>query len=171
MRFSDLMDLNADEAGNIVIDDLIANLPNTPLDVLEQLYVDHGRKYEFQEQYSDIDISNLEWSLVDLNYNEIAHASIFTDFQSWSNICAQKSQRVAAENDWKLIGHNKPTVYHWQKNRTWLRLKIRLPQGTCEFGSYFTKQISSDMVGRERMIYCYMLLKAIPKQQAAGLKR
>lgn len=130
MKFSDLMHLSKDDAGNILVDDLVAKLPNTPLDVIEQFYADHGRNYGFQEQYADIDISNLEWILVDLSYSEIAEASIFSDFKDWSDTCALKSQRVALENDWSLIGHNKATVQNWESNRTWLCPPIMLITGS-----------------------------------------
>ncbi|WOD07467.1 hypothetical protein [Marinomonas sp. GJ51-6] len=126
MKFSDLMHLSADDAGNILIDDLVVKLPNTPLDVIEQFYADHGRNYGFQEQYADIDISNLEWTLVGLSYSEIAEASIFSNFKDWSDTCTLKSQGVASENDWSLIGHNKSTVQNWEENRTWVRPPIML---------------------------------------------
>ncbi|WP_429052072.1 hypothetical protein [Aeromonas veronii] len=129
MKFSDLMHLNTDDAGNISIDDLVVKLPNTPLDVLEQFYADHGRNCSFQEQYADVDISNLKWSLVVLSYNEIANASIFSDFKCWSDICSLKSHRVASKNDWSLICHNKLTVQNWESNSTWFRPPIMLLTG------------------------------------------
>ena len=44
------MNFSADQAGNIDIDELVLNLPNTPIDVLEQFYRDHGRNEQFQQQ-------------------------------------------------------------------------------------------------------------------------
>ncbi|PQJ87522.1 hypothetical protein BTO23_15565 [Aliivibrio sifiae] len=124
MKFSKLMEFKADEAGNIDIDELVLHLPNTPLDVIEQFYSDHGRNSQFQEQYENIDISKLKWELVELSYDDIAHTSIFSEFENWSTTCKMKSERVSIDNDWNFIGHNRATVQHWKGNSTWLRSPI-----------------------------------------------
>ncbi|MGL5031412.1 MAG: hypothetical protein ACRC5V_08600 [Aeromonas sp.] len=127
MKFSDLMSLNKDEAGNILIADLKVKLPNTPIDVLEQFYADHGRKYDFQVQYADLNISNLEWSLVALSYNKIAESSIFLDFRHFTNICAKKSEQVALQHDWSKIGsYSQQIIQCWKSENTWSRPPIML---------------------------------------------
>jgi hypothetical protein len=126
MKFSELMELKADEAGNIDIGELVHHLPNTPLDVIEQLYSDHGGNSEFQEQYEQIDISKLKWELIELSFDDIACASIFPEFERWSITCAMKSERVSIDNDWDLIGHNRAIVQHWKEYSTWLRSPIML---------------------------------------------
>ncbi len=136
------MDLSADQAGNIEIDELILNLPNTPIDVLEQFYRDHGRNYQFQEQYAELDIHNLKWELVSLSFDEMSSASIFPDFQGWVNTCYMKSCRVSTDLNWKLIGHTDKTVVHWEDNQTWIRspifleldYKLHLVEGHSRFG-------------------------------------
>ena len=52
MQFADLMELPFNERADvIVIGDVGEALPGSPEDVLEQPYVDHGRKEEFQNLY------------------------------------------------------------------------------------------------------------------------
>ncbi|EHK0753585.1 hypothetical protein RG677_004786 [Vibrio parahaemolyticus] len=126
MKFSDLMGLKSDDAGNISIEDLTSKLPETPVDVLEQFYADHGQNSDFQEQYSHLEISCLNWLLCELKYCDIANVTVFPDFESWVNTCTLKSQRVATENDWSLIGHNAATVSHWENHNTWLRPPVML---------------------------------------------
>ena len=142
MKFKELMNLSADQAENINIDELILNLPNTPMDVLEQFYRDHGRKYHFQEQYAELDIYNLQWELVHFTFDEMLYASIFPHFQKWVDTCYAKSRRVSTDLNWKLIGHTDQTVGHWKYNHTWKRspifleldCKLHLVEGHSRFG-------------------------------------
>lgn len=126
LKFKDLMGLHSDQAGNIDIDELILKLPNTPRDVLEQFYRDHGRKDQFQEQYSELDIYNLSWELISVTFDEISCATVFPGFQEWVNTCYIKSCGVSIDSDWKLIGHTKQTVMYWEHNRTWKRAPLFL---------------------------------------------
>ena len=126
MKFKELMNLSTDQSENININELILNLPNTPMDVLEQFYRDHGRKYQFQEQYAELDIYSLNWEFVDLTFDEMSCTSIFPLFQKWVETCCMKSYRVSVEMDWKLIGHTNQTVEHWEHNHTWKRSPIFL---------------------------------------------
>jgi hypothetical protein len=136
------MNLSADQAGNIEIDELILNLPSTPIDVLEQFYRDHGRNYQFQEQYAELEIHNLNWELINLSFDEMSSASIFPDFQGWADTCYSKSCRVSIDLNWKLIGHTEQTVNHWEHNHTWKRSpifleldsKLHLVEGHSRFG-------------------------------------
>lgn len=50
MTFKELMNFSADQVGKLDIDELVLNLPNTPIDVLEKFYRDHGRNEQFQQQ-------------------------------------------------------------------------------------------------------------------------
>ena len=44
------MNFSADQVGKLDIDEPVLNLPNTPIDVLEKFYRDHGRNEQFQQQ-------------------------------------------------------------------------------------------------------------------------
>lgn len=142
MKFKELMNLRADQAGNIDIDELILSLPNTPMDVLEQFYRDHGRNDQFQAQYAELDIHNLNWELVNLTFDEMSLATVFPSFQKWVHVCYMKSCRVSIDLEWKLIGHTKQTVMYWENNYTWkrspifleLNCKLHLVEGHSRFG-------------------------------------
>ncbi|MBI0425004.1 hypothetical protein [Psychrobacter sp. NG27] len=142
MKFKELMSFPATEAGKIDIDELILNLPSTPIDVLEQFYQDHGRNEQFHEQYAELDIHNLKWELVNLTFNEISCATIFSSFQRWVDACYIKSRRVSTDLNWKLIGHTDQTVENWKYNHTWnrspifleLNCKLHLVEGHSRFG-------------------------------------
>ena len=142
LKFKELMNLHSDQAGNIDIDELTFKLPSTPKDVLEQFYQDHGRKDQFQEQYSELDISNLNWELISVTFDEISCTTIFPDFQEWVNTCYIKSCGVSIDSDWKHIGHTKQTVTYWKQYHTWRRsplfleldCKLHLVEGHSRFG-------------------------------------
>ncbi|WP_156317097.1 hypothetical protein [Marinagarivorans algicola] len=157
MKFKELMNLSADQAGNIGIDELTLNLPNTPKDVLEQFYRDHGRKYQFQEQYAELDIHNLNWELVSLSFDEMSSASIFPNFQKWVNTCYMKSCRVSTDLNWKLIENTNKTVMHWKHNHTWIRspiflesdCKLHLVEGHSRFGC-LKGLVSNDLISSNK---------------------
>jgi len=142
LKFKELLSFSTDQAGNIDIDELILYLSNTPLDVLEQFYRDHGRNEQFQQQYAELDIHNLRWELVNLTFDEMSCATIFSSFQSWVDSCYLKSRRVSIDLNWKLIGHTYQTIEHWKRNHTWKRMPIfleldcelRLVEGHSRFG-------------------------------------
>ena len=53
MLFRDLMRLKYDDSERIQSHELTRLLPDTPDNVLHDLYADHGRKLEFQDLYGD----------------------------------------------------------------------------------------------------------------------
>ena len=126
LLFNELMSLKSDRSENIDIQELELYLPETPKEVLEQFYRDHGRKSEFQLQYKDIDISLLRWDLIDISFNNMRNISIFHNFQKWVEICCLKSSKVLIENNWNMIGHTPETNRYWEKNSTWMRAPIML---------------------------------------------
>ena len=126
MKFKELISFPTDQVGKLDIDELILNLPNTPIDVLEQFYRDHGLNEQFQEQYAELDLYNLNWKLVKLSFYEMSCATIFSSFQKWVDTCCRRSRQVSTDLNWKLIGHTDQTVAHWQYNHTWKRPPIFL---------------------------------------------
>ena len=118
MKFSDLMNFRHDESGNIVMEDLVDALPNTPQDVIEQFYADHGRNCFFQEQYRDIEISCLKWELRCLSFNEISDVSVYDRFRDRVDACMKKSKSAIDKNDFMIIGYNQTVVAHWVTTKT-----------------------------------------------------
>lgn len=157
MKFKELINLSGDQVGRIDIDELILNLPNTSVDVLEQFYQDHGRNFQFQEQYAELDIYNLNWEIVNLTFENMSHASIFPYFQKWVDTCCKKSHRVSTDLNWKLIGHTDQTVAHWEHNHTWKRppifleldCKLHLVEGHSRFGC-LTGLVSNGLISHNK---------------------
>jgi len=109
---------------------LKALLPNTPDDVIEQFYSDHGLNPDFQEQYQGLDTSLLKWELVQLSASELISASVYDEFQQYFQTCTDKSRRVGTSENWHLL-HNLECVYsYWEENKTWVRPPVLLKSGT-----------------------------------------
>ncbi len=129
MKFRDLLTLPKDRLDRLNKLELMALLPNTPEDVIEQFYVDHGINKEFQQQYSDINLNEVVWEVVSVNYDTLSKLSVFPDFVDWVNRCAKKSLRVAKNDNWKRIDHAQDVVNYWQLNKTWQRKPIVILKG------------------------------------------
>lgn len=126
MKFKDLLKLKSGDDLTLRVETLKQAVPNTPLDVIEQFYSDHGLNSEFQSQYAILDINNLIWSLESLEARTLILASVYNDFNSWFTTCSEKSKRVGVEGDYSLI-HNLDSVSsYWKENKTWNRPPIFL---------------------------------------------
>lgn len=77
MKFCDLLRLPVNEAGIIDAATLSRLLPDTPLDVIEQVYVDHGRKHDFQAQYGALALEVLMWTKVARPASELIQCGHF----------------------------------------------------------------------------------------------
>ena len=126
MIFKDLLGIEYDDAGNINQEKLISLLPSTPQDVIEQFYIDHGRKEEFQEQYSDLDISNIYWSEQVLDFDVIKAFIVYPEFVNWVQSCKLRSKLVAVNNNWLKIQNSQDVINYWKQNHTWVRSPVIL---------------------------------------------
>jgi len=124
--FKDLLDIEHDNAGNINLEKLISLLPPTPEDVIEQFYVDHGRKEELQEQYSDLNIGNIHWQERLLGFDEIRTLNVYPEFDNWVKTCKCRSKVVSVNNDWSKIQNSLEITSYWEQNHTWVRAPIIL---------------------------------------------
>ena len=84
MKFVELMNLPCDpQTDTIDMEALGLALPDTPLDVREQVLSDHGRKSDFQEQYGHIDLATLRWHCIELPAVEIIRCTVFPRHSTW----------------------------------------------------------------------------------------
>lgn len=121
--FSDLLELEHDQAGNISPEALRALSLPMPRDVLEQICADHGRKDDFQAQYAHLDLRQLTWALESLTAAEIIAASVYERFRG--SVETVSLNWVDAPDspgaDWILRDPRADVVRHWVDHRTWLR--------------------------------------------------
>lgn len=118
LTFANLLEIKYDtDTGMIDASELAELLPATPLAIREMLS-DHGRNNAFQEQYRTIEISRLNWELVELEAGDILKCSIHDDFQRW---VGDVSKRVDDFGDrgWRALDKRPEVTEHWQKHGTW----------------------------------------------------
>jgi hypothetical protein len=123
MYFSDLMNLPYDPGSDKI--DLVAlerALPDTPADVREQWFSDHGRKGEFQAQFGEIDLTALGWACIELPAGEITRCAIYPGFRKFFDMVAGRAETMG-------VVHVPEVVAYWERHRTWNRppVLLRLP--------------------------------------------
>jgi hypothetical protein len=119
MKFRDLLTVRHNsDTGVIDAIELARLLPNTPQEVREQFYVDHGRNELFQAQYAELEISSLRWSKVGLFASEIAKCSYYERFANWYESVGQRATQFNTQG-WSCIDSRKPVVEHWKTHKTW----------------------------------------------------
>jgi hypothetical protein len=134
MQFSDLMDLPFDPRSDLIeLDAVISALPNTPEAVARQVFVDHGRKEEFQAAYGCLDISAIEWKQVKRPAVEICSASVLPLFRRWFEGVGHRPERFEAEG-WACIDSRPAVVAHWAEHSTWITPPV-LIYGELEGGT------------------------------------
>ena len=119
MKFRDLLSKPYNEdTGIICADSLRILLPETPLEVIEQVYSHHGRKGEFQEQYAELELSSIVWDSVLISAEEIIRASFYPGFASWFlNVEARPLE--FKKRGWRCIDTRADVVEHWANHQTW----------------------------------------------------
>jgi len=76
MRFTDLMALPFNDRTDVILADAVRQaLPGTPEDVIEQLYVDHGRTEDFQHLYGHLVLDEIAWKLELMTADELSLVS------------------------------------------------------------------------------------------------
>lgn len=121
MKFRDLLEQPYDELTGIIhADPLRKRLQETPFEVVEQVYSQHGRKNEFQEQYGDLELSSITWVSTALPATKIIQATCYPGFIPWlSNV---ESRSLAfSKGGWRCIDMRDDVIAHWSAHRTWLR--------------------------------------------------
>jgi hypothetical protein len=135
MKFSDLLSLPYDvSGGRIQINALERALPSTPRDVAEQFFVEHGRNPDFQQQYSDIQLCKLKWTLIELNAGEIIACSVYKEFQRWFNSVSERA-KMFCSSGWGAIDFRPDVQSHWETTRTWARPPVMLSAAVIGMGA------------------------------------
>lgn len=123
MKFSDLMSLEYNPDTEIIsLEALIEHFPTTPKDVLEQVYSDHGRKYDFQKQYGEIELDSITWKKIQVSGSEIVNCTYYSLFTAVEIACSRLVHWD--EQNWNCIDVRSQIVSHWKKENTWKRPPI-----------------------------------------------
>ncbi len=119
MKFSDLLTQPFNEnTGIIDLKTILSVTPNTPEQVAQQFYSDHGRKENFQSLYGKLNIEKIQWSLTHLRAAELLNCSINKDFEPWVLSVSKRAQRFP-EHGWRCIDSRKDVQMHWANFGTW----------------------------------------------------
>ncbi|MBN8449166.1 MAG: hypothetical protein J0M13_09205 [Candidatus Accumulibacter sp.] len=121
MKFRDLLSQPYNKDTEIIYPDALRILlPETPLDVIEQVYSHHGRKGEFQEQYADLELSSIAWVSAPIFAAELIQASFYPGFANWFRT-VEARPLAFAECGWRCIDTRADVIEHWTKHQTWSR--------------------------------------------------
>ena len=121
MLMKELLRLRKDNrSGAIPIEVLRQLRLPMPDDVLEQFVHDHGIKHEFQEQYGELDLHSLSWTLERKTAKEIIACSVYPNFRGWVDSCRKRTLDVP-KTGWKGVYLAPNAKEHWQAHRTWRR--------------------------------------------------
>ncbi|WOG25929.1 hypothetical protein [Endozoicomonas sp. 8E] len=137
MKFYDLMDVPHNKDTRCIdIAFLQEKLPNTPLTILKQVYSDHGRNIDFQDQYADLDLSVIEWSLEEIPATEITGSSFYPGFSTWFQGVSQRTLQFVSKG-WNCIDVRPQVIEHWKENSTWVEPPVIFSNSVYTIGSNF----------------------------------
>ena len=125
MYFKEILNLNKDECGLMDFNELTNLLPCTPKEVVKQFFYDHGRKCEFQEQYSNLNIKKLNWSIIEIKANDIVKCSCYEDYIEYVDEICNRLDKFE-EEAFSCIDIRDEVVKNWEKKSTWLKKPIFL---------------------------------------------
>jgi hypothetical protein len=131
MKFSELMNQEySSRSGIISFTALKESLPDTPDPVLEQWFSDHGRKYEFQEQYQEIQIDKISWNKVSIRAAELIECEYYSRFSRVNDMKARADYVLT--HGWQYVdgspgwGGRAEVINSWENKKTWLTPPIFL---------------------------------------------
>ncbi|UYM14589.1 hypothetical protein [Endozoicomonas euniceicola] len=134
MKFHDLMDIPYNQdTGCIDKIYLESKLTKTPEDVLQQLYHEHGRNFDFQSQYKEIDISEITWELQELQAEELLRISYYHEFSPWFEGVLKRPESFKTRG-WDCIDTRQEIREFWSQYNTWLTSPIVFDNSVYSIG-------------------------------------
>lgn len=112
MKFSDLLHVEYDSRTEIIsLDMLCDTLPDTPIDVLQQFYSEHGRNTSFQNQYASLNIDKLVWNNVNVLAKDLVACTYYESFERWMQTVSQRVLSMP-EIGWRCVDSRPDIVEH-----------------------------------------------------------
>lgn len=120
MFFRDLLTLPFNAQSTIInLADALVYAANVPKEVVQQVFVEHGRKPEFQSQYGHLDLSSVGWRKRSIAGRDLAASSHFEGFDHWYKAVGNRASLVATKG-WHCIDRRLTVAAHWEEHRTWI---------------------------------------------------
>ncbi len=123
MKWKDLHTLGYDQSGNINIPALQDSLPDTPLEVHEDLLSGFGKNDDFLELYGDIDLSKIKWEKHKLRAKELVECSYYNKYSDWLEGMSERMDNYSTLG-WDCLHHTEKVMNYWKNNSTWYRRPI-----------------------------------------------
>ena len=129
MLFSDLLYCPYNNRTDLIDEEYLKKiLWKVPKSVIKQFYSDHGRKYDFQKIYKDLDIDKLQWKEIELTALELMNCKYNVNFSEWVNNVANRINSFDNQG-WECIVPNRneysiKIVNHWKAYNTWIESPI-----------------------------------------------
>jgi len=121
MHFRDILALPHDPRNNVIALETTRPLfPDTPIDIVEQFYTDHGRNGHFQDAYGHVALHDLAWTKLRLPAEKIVACSVHPAFRQYVGQVSERTETFP-ERGWDCMGHTDATVNYWRTHRTWAR--------------------------------------------------
>lgn len=128
MLFRDLLNLPFNCESNTISLDALESVVDSPIEVVQQVFVDHGRKAEFQSQYGNLNLISISWYKEAITGADLVESSHFEGFDHWYNTVRHRGVLVATKG-WSCIDTRKSVIEYWAANLTW-RTRPVLIDGT-----------------------------------------
>lgn len=129
MKFRDLLDLPYNEKNGIIeLEAILEVLPNTPLEVVKQVYQDHGRNGEHQKEYGELDIGSLAWEKKRITAADIQPCFMLSRFSEWPYRVSQRLDQFE-KMGWRCIDVRENVWRHWEEHQTWVMEPVFVHRG------------------------------------------
>ena len=125
MHLREIMRFRRTSAGVVPMEVLESLGLPIPDDVLEQFVFDHGTKWEFQEQYGDLDLHAVRWQHLTFPASEILACSVYPNFLKRVTGVADWT-RAVPERGWADVCILPKAAVYWQQYGTWMRSPIMM---------------------------------------------
>jgi hypothetical protein len=162
-----LLNLKYDKDTNFIdIESLFEKFPETPFDVLQYLYSEHGRSEEIQGEYGNINLDEIVWRSELWTANMYQRVSVIPDNKSSVKENIDKGI-LAAENDWKTVGVLQNTLNFWKDNNSWASppfllsptvspdSRNRLAEGHSRLG-FLIGLLKRNAINKNALLPCYV---------------
>lgn len=121
LKFSDLKNINFP---TFETESSIKRLQNeykvdVPESVIEQFYIDHSDKHEFQKLYGAIDLNSIEWQLVEIPTNKILNLGSAATHPDYIFEVSEDASHYDEIGD-SAIDCREDVLEHWKQHGTWM---------------------------------------------------
>lgn len=100
-------------------------LPDTPLEVISGVYIEHGQNREFQAQYGALNLNLISWKVFAASGEALVKASIHQAFRGHVEAFDGASPN-SHDDPWLWLTNSEALSEVWRTTRTWKTLPFFL---------------------------------------------